>query len=172
MSDYGAVRKKQEEIFVAFVIARMREDNAFRAALSRADNPATEYQSWEYLSKWCDLDKDWKRGPFVIISAAIARARLSREGFLGIGRAIAECYDDGNKSDPAKAKLRRLLASGSVDEACAVLRSLLRLIASKDVPLCYGKLLNELIYFGDGERIKIKWAMDFYGRRENDSVNA
>ena len=68
--------------------------------------------------------------------------------------------------------MRRLLGCDSVKEACVILRPLLSLIASRGVRLGYGQLLNELVYFGDGERIKAKWAVDFYGRRENDSVGA
>ncbi|MBU1087910.1 MAG: type I-E CRISPR-associated protein Cse2/CasB [Candidatus Omnitrophica bacterium] len=166
------VKKKKGEAFVEFVISRIHADNAFRAALTRADNPATEYQSWEYLAKWCDLDKDWERRPLATIAAAIATAKPARDGYLGIGQAIATCYDDGNQSDQAKAKFRRLLACDSVIEVCRILRPLLRLISSKEKSVCYGKLVNDLMYFGDGEKIKTQWASNFYGRRQDDSIDS
>lgn len=167
------LKKGRGQEFVNFVLARMDNDNAYGAALRRADNPATEYQSWEYLAKWCELDKEWERRSFATVAAAIAHAKPKVDGFLGIGKAIAACYpEDGNKSDSAKSKLRRLLACGSVEEVCVILRSLLSLIASRGVRLGYGQLLNELVYFGNGEKIKVKWAVDFYGRRDNDSLGA
>lgn len=164
--------KDRGEIFVEYVLDRLKKDSAFGAALRRADNPATEYQAWEYLSKWCDLDKNWERRPFATVSGAIARAKPAADGSLGIGKAIAACFEDGNRSDSAKSKLRRLLACNSVEEVCIILRPLLSLVASRGARLCYRQLLNELVWFGDGEKIKIKWAADFYGRRENDSLSA
>lgn len=164
MDNTKTFKKNREQSFVEFVLNRMSNDNAFGAALRRADNPATEYQAWEYLAPWCDLDKAWERRPFATIAAAIAHSKPSADGFLGIGQSIAACYDGGSNSDSAKLKLRRLLACDSVGEVCAILRSLLRLIASRGVRLGYGKLLNDIVYFGDGEKAKARWAVDFYGR--------
>lgn len=172
MEERVSLKKSRGQSFVEYVLGRMKNDSAFGAALRRADNPATESQAWEYLASWCDLDKDWDRRPFETVAAAIAGAKPGVDGFFGIGKAIAECYEDGNKSDAAKSKLRRLLACNSVKEACVILRPLLSLIASRGVRLNYGQLLNELIYFGDGEKAKEKWAMDFYGRRGNDSLSS
>lgn len=172
MEEIVSSKKSRGQSFVEYVLVRMKNDSAFGAALHRADNPATKSQAWEYLARWCDLDKDWELRPFATIAAAIAHAKPKVDGSLGIGRAIAACYpEDGNKSDSAKSKLRRLLACDSVEEACVILRPLLRLIASRpDARLCYGQLLNDLLDFGD--RKKQDWAIDFYGRRENDSVGA
>ena len=164
--------KSRGQEFVNFALSRMLKDTAYGAALRRADNPATQTQAWEYLARWCDIDKDWERQPFAAIAAAVARAKPKTDGSLGIGKALTACYEDGNQADPAKARLRRLLACTSAEEACDILRPILSLIASRGVRLSYGQLLNELLYFGDGERTKTKWAVDFYGRRGNDSVSA
>jgi CRISPR system Cascade subunit CasB len=172
MENTITVKKNHEQAFVDYVIERMKKDTAFGAALRRADNPATESHAWEQLASWCDIDKDWERRPFATVAAAVALAKPNKDGSLGIGKALAACYDDGNQSDSAKQKLRRLLACDSIQEACDILRPLLSLIASHGVSLNYGRLLNELIYFGDGEKAKIKWAVDFYGRRGNDSFSA
>ncbi|MCD4813433.1 type I-E CRISPR-associated protein Cse2/CasB [bacterium] len=163
-------KKSREQSFVEFVLSRMKKDTSFGAVLRRADNPATESQAWEHLIPWCDIEKDWQRLPFATVAAAMARAKPEKDGSLGIGKAIAVCYKDGYKDEQAQAKLRRLLACDAVEEVCAILRPLLRLCASRGAQLSYAQLLNELIYFG--EKTRIKWAVDFYPRRANDSFNA
>ena len=158
--------KSKAELFVEYVTKRASADTAFCARLKRGDNPNTEYQSWEHLSSWCDLEKEWERKPYALISSAIANSKSKKEGSLGLGMAIALSYDDRSKSDAAKAKLRRILACSSKEEVCLNLRSLLKLIGSRGVSISYSKLLNDILYFGT--RVKSRWASDFYGRVEKD----
>ena len=155
--------------FVDYIISRCQADNGLRAALKRADNPATEYQSWEVLAGFhVNLEYENQRLPHAAIAAAIARAKVEENGTVRIGQAIARCYEDGNASDQAKAKLRRLLACDSVPEVCRILRPLFSLIEAKgNIVLDYAGLLNDLLWFGHGEsqiRIKACWAQDFYGK--------
>lgn len=160
---------RRSQAFVDYIINRCEADNGLRAALKRADNPATEYQSWEVLAGFSvNLEHDNQRLPHATIAAAIARSKISENGTTNIGQAIARCYEEGNASDQAKAKLRRLLACDSVPEACRILRPLLSLIESRSnaVP-DYASLLNDLLKFGyeDSQgRIKARWAQDFYGK--------
>jgi len=158
--------------FVAFVLKRLAQDNAFGAALRRADNPATEYQSWEYLASWCDLDNTYERTCFATAAAGLGRAKQSIGTPYSIGSAIARSYKDGNQDDSAKRKLRRLLACDTSAEACQWVRPLLRLAESRGVRINYGRLLDDLLYFGT--KVKERWAMDFYGRKEekDDSIGA
>lgn len=153
------------DAFAAFVLKRMAQDTAFGAALRRADNPATEYQSWEYLAKWCDLDNTYERTCFVTVAAALAHAKQSIDTQSSIGSAIARSYKDGNQDDSAKRRLRRLLACDTGKEACKWVRPLLRLAESRGVHVNFGRLLDDLLYFGP--KVKERWAMDFYGRKED-----
>lgn len=155
--------QSKEEAFVRFVLDRIPKDNGFRAKLSRAISDSTEYQSWEILSTWCNLDKEWERIPYAIIGASLAKARSAKDGYLGIGEAIAKCYEDGNQSDQAKAKLRRLLACKNTVEACRILRPLLSLIESKGARIKYAQLLHELLGY-NVEWTSARWAQNFYGR--------
>ncbi|SFH44820.1 CRISPR-associated protein, Cse2 family [Nitrosospira sp. Nsp14] len=158
--------------FVDYIINRCQADNGIRAALKRADNPATEYQSWEMLAGFrINLEYENQRLPHATVAAAIARAKIEKNGTANIGQAIAHCYEDGNASDQAKAKLRRLLACDSVPETCRILRPLLGLIESRgDIVPDYATLLNDLLRFGyDDSRahIKARWAQNFYGKQGN-----
>ena len=155
--------------FVNYIISCCQTSNGLRAAIKRADNPATEYQCWEVLAGFeVDLENKNQRMPYATIAAAIARSKAENNGSTKIGSAIASCYDDGNGSDQAKAKLRRLLACDSVPEVCRILRPLFSLIESKsNFTLDYASLLNDLLWFGREEsqlRIKSRWAQDFYGK--------
>ena len=161
------VKQNKSKAFVEYVIARCQSNKGIAAKLGRADNPATEYQSWEVLVAFhIDLEKPWQRLPYTTIAAVIAKAKIEHNGSSGIGRGIASCYDDDNASDQAKAKLRRLLACDSVDEACRILRPLLSLINSKGrTSLDYASLLEQLLKFHwQGLAVKARWAQDFYHR--------
>lgn len=160
--------------FVDYIINRCQADNGLRAALKRADNPATEYQSWEVLAGFkVDLEYENQRLPYAAIGAAIARTKAERNGAAKIGLAIARCYEDGNASDQAKAKLRRLLACDSVPEVCRILRPLLSLIEAKgNVVLDYASLLDDLLWFSHEASqlsIKARWAQGFYGKPAEES---
>lgn len=155
--------------FVDYIINRCQSSNGLRAALKRADNPNTEYQSWEVLAGFqINLEHENQRLPYATVAAAIARSKAERNGTSKIGQSIARCYDDGNASDQAKAKLRRLLACDSVPEACRILRPLLSLIESRgNIIVDYASLLDDLLWFGHDEsqlRIKARWAQDFYAK--------
>lgn len=158
----------REARFVLGVIQRCGRDKGLAARLRRADNPATEYQSWDLLAGYgIDLTKDSQRLPFATVAAAIARAKAERNGNLGLGRAIAACYADGQKNDQAKARLRRLLACDELAELCRVLRPLFSLIDSKvGQSLDYVRLLKQLCWFTSHEQqVKAQWAQDFYGQQ-------
>jgi CRISPR system Cascade subunit CasB len=156
--------------FVDYIINRCQADNGLRAALKRADNPATEYQSWEVLAGFnIDLEHENQRLPYATIAAAVARSKVEKNGTSKIGFAIAHGYEDGNASDQAKAKLRRLLACDSVAEACRILRPLFSLIEARgNIVLDYASLLDDLLWFSHDDsrtRIKARWAQGFYGKR-------
>ena len=166
----------REANFVAWLIARCHEDKGLASRLRRADNPATEYQCWETLAAWgVDLERERQRLPFATVAAAIARAKPSANGNLSLGRAIARCFDEGNQSDQAKTRLRRLLACDELAELCRVLRPTLTLVERRVAqPLDYSRLLKQLVDFGRAtasgndpwlQRIKAQWAQGFYGQK-------
>lgn len=165
----------REAGFVAATIQRCQEDKGLAARLRRADNPATEYQSWEWLAKWhVDLEKPWERLPWATVVASIARAKPNANGALRLGQAIGACFQDGIKDDQAKARLRRLLACSDTAEACRILRPTLKLIESRvSQPLDYTHLLRQLLNFHfHGERIRAQWAQEFYRRTTTEESPA
>jgi CRISPR system Cascade subunit CasB len=160
-----ANKPSRSESFVERTIDLCQKDKGLAARLKRADNPVTEYQCWEHLAAFnIDLEKDYQRLPYATIAAAIAKAKVENNGTIAIGRGIALCYEEGNNSDQAKAKLRRLLACESLEEVCRILRPLFSLLDSKvSLPLNYAQLLSDLLKFHfDNQRVKTRWAQDFY----------
>ncbi len=155
------------ERFVSQVMKQCQQDKGLAARLRRADNPATEYQSWDLLATFgIDLEREEQRLPFASVASAIARAKAESNGSLSLGRAIAACYEDGRDSEQAKARLRRLLACDDIAELCRLLRPLFALIDSRaGQPLDYQQLLRQLLRFPrDPQPVKARWAQDFYGR--------
>ena len=168
MSETAKTRSPQRERaerFVEAIIKRCAQDKGYAAHLKRADNPATEYQAWEILASFgVDLARDAERIPFAVVGAAIARAGIESNGMLGLGKALALYYEDGSESQPARARLRRLLACRDVVELCRVLRPVLSLLQGKGViALDYAGLLHDLLTFRwRAQEVQARWAMDFF----------
>lgn len=167
-------KKPKSEAFVEAVIKNLQgPDTSFGAMLRRADNPVTEYKSWHYLYRWCDVGDSRKFKPYALIGAALARAKPQVNGRVGIGQAILLCYStegtfDGVDQPAALIKLRRLFECASGEEACVILRPLLSLINSRQVRLDYADLLKDLLVSPDyfNAHIRVKWARDYYYKRE------
>ena len=163
------VKPDKAASFVGHILSRCQDDKGFAARLRRADNPATEYQSWDLLASFgIALEYDHPRLAYQTVAASIARAKISANGSLTLGRAIAACYEDGSNNDQAKARLRRLLACDDAAELCRILRGQLSLIDSKaGQGLDYINLLHQLLRFGHDDsrqRVKARWAQEFYGK--------
>lgn len=170
------VNKKSDQThsFIHYIIDICYRDKGAAAALRRADNPNTEYQSWEVLARFqIDLENINQRLSYATIAAAVAKAKITQNGSCGIGKAIANCYEDNSSSDQAKAKLRRLLACDSTDEVCRILRPLFSLINSKSsLSLDFSKLLKQLLQFSYYPLdIKSQWAQEFYSRSSHIDVD-
>ena len=168
-------KKTREQRFVESVIERCRSDKGLAARLRRADNPSTEYQSWEFLGNYgIDLEKDYERVPFATVASAIAKSKAEKIGSLTLGKALSKCYDDGSNSNQAKAKMRRLLACRDLMEVARVLRPLLALIDSKlSQPLDFVRLLRQLRFFEieSGQKTKTQWAQEFYSPSTNSKTD-
>lgn len=151
--------------FVDYLFQRCQKDKGFAARMRRGDNPATEYQCWETLAAFgVNLEYANDRLPFALIAAAVARSDQTENGDLRIGQAIACAFKEGNQSEQAKARLRRLLACEDTEEVCRILRPLLRLIQSRITqPLDYAALLEDLCWFHkSSSQKKARWAEQFY----------
>jgi len=159
--------------FVDYLFAHCERDKGLAARLRRADNPATEYQSWEALAKFnVNLDFSSERLPHALIAATVAKSRATGNGSIPLGHAIPLAFDDGVNSDQANMRLRRLLACNDVEEACRILRPLITLIQSRvSKPIDFSALLKDLVWFNrDPQRTKARWAQQFYrsGSKEHE----
>jgi CRISPR system Cascade subunit CasB len=155
----------QQSAFVDYTIKQIASSNGIAANLRKSDNPATEHYSWDFLVKFnVPLEYDDKRIPYTLVAAAIARDKASKNGHLGLGKALALSYPDGSESKPAQAKLRRLLACNDIVELGSILRQTLSLIRSRvDQPLDYSVLLGQLLrYSFSRDKVNLQWAQQFY----------
>lgn len=156
--------------FVDYVLRTCKNDKGFAARLKRADNPSTEYQSWEILSNWIDLESSRDRKCYGLVGASLARSHDFKDGSLGLGRALNLVFfqtnGSGDISKSASAvRLRRLLACTSSEELIGILRSLLRFLDSKGIGYSRAQVLDDILWFDHDrsrDRIRATWAKEFF----------
>ena len=160
------------ERFVESVISRIKKDNGFRAAMTRADHESTAPQAWRFLLDLgnVDLGNEPERLAFALIGAAIARERTESNGKQSLGQALYYCKADPKEEDSSiERRLRRILACEDRLELITVLRQTIWFMQrSEKVSLDYERLLSDVLYFS--ERTKVRWAQDYYGRRDGEDV--
>ncbi|MGL5336084.1 MAG: type I-E CRISPR-associated protein Cse2/CasB [Enterovibrio sp.] len=171
MSSNQSLAQSRAAFFVTEICKRCQNNKGLAARLRRADNPATEYQCWETLAQFnVNLEFADRRLPYALIAASIARSKQAANGDLPFGRAIAQSFSDGSGSDQAIARLRRVLACSDIVELCQILRPLLTLIQSRITQqIDFASLLQDLLWFDhNSERVKARWAQQFYGKTEQE----
>ncbi|MGX8679551.1 MAG: type I-E CRISPR-associated protein Cse2/CasB [Sphaerochaetaceae bacterium] len=166
------------EAFVSYVIKRINDSDgkSFAAKLKRAESESTEYQSWEILTHWADLDSETQRKAFGIIGASIAHQALKQDGTISLGKGLRLSAKDITSADKlAKSseasRLRRLISCKSGIELANTVKPIIRLLESRDITICYSRLLNEILFFDSDisrEKTCINWAQDFFGRRSEE----
>ena len=156
--------------FVTSVIRRSTDETAFRAAMRRADNPATASFAWEYLVDWCDISKDRERLSFALIGAAVANALPQVDGEANLGELLRKCCSSSDDVEREKRRFRRILSCDSTAELCNVLRPVLKYLQSNSkAPIGYARLLSDILYFN--ERVKLRWAESFFGNKFEENHN-
>ena len=98
----------------------------------------------------------------------MARERTQSNGSQSLGRALQMCNAEPGKIDESvERRLRRILACNSRKELIPVLRSIIRYVQNcEKVSLDYERLLRDILYFN--EKVKIRWASDYYGRPSHE----
>lgn len=162
-------KKLKGDRFVKYVLSRLErkpngklKDTAFRAALTRADNPATESQAWQYLANFCNMMDDNERQSYGLIAACMARKMVEKNGSQTLGQAMYLSKEKIDENDESmNRKFRRILACDNTQELIPVLRPILRYVTGKEnVSLDYAQLLRDILYFN--EKTKILWATHYY----------
>jgi CRISPR system Cascade subunit CasB len=162
--------------FVNYVLETINTTKAkgFSAKLKRADNEATEYQSWEILSRWVSLEDTLQRKSYCLIAASLARSEYPQDGSLSLGMSLRQVFiQDGGEGEIEKSsssvRMRRILACRDANELLEIIRPVLRLLESKGINYSRRSLLDEILWFNSDlsrERTRAHWAQDFYGSRE------
>jgi CRISPR system Cascade subunit CasB len=170
------VASKKSIEFVQYILSRSNAggDKGFRAKMRKADNESTEYQSWEILSQWTDLEWETDRKIYGLIGASLARLKQANDGTVGLGKALRLVFLSGDKTadldkSPPALRLRRILACREKSELVEIVRPVLRYLESKDVTLCHAQLLDDLLRFdldASRERVRSRWAQEFFSKKE------
>ncbi len=156
---------ERTEKFVKCVIERIKTTKN-SSDLKKASISGLEHYSWDVLvSCGVRIESDIERKTFGLIASHLAKVKAENDGELRLGRALALCYDEFSDSDAGKRKLHRIISCSDIDELLSILSPILTFIESKNLVLNYSLLLNDLISFrydDSIERIKVKWANQFY----------
>lgn len=170
--------------FIRYVLSRCnkQKDKGFKARLRKAESETTEFQSWEVLANWgIDISDRKTRRAFGVLGACAANTGLSQDGRLSLGEGLRfiekrkETSEQELDSSTSAARLRRLISCKGSSELLAVLIPVLRLFASREISICYSRVLQEVIDFDSESRrldICARWAQDFYskGRETEDGT--
>ena len=102
-------------------------------------------------------------------------APMNTDKYCSIGAALsalAAAYDDRNAKSRLAVKLQALSSSKDMSELAYHLRSDIKLLKTKGIPLNYPQLAEELYDYQFAERrsgIFLRWAQDFYRTTSNSA---
>ena len=157
--------QSQNEEFVA-ALCSLLHDRGIVANLRKWWSPATRHYAYPVLGRLRALDDDRKtllaalfavhatggKSPHAAGGASLGKAALQLAGGL-----------KGAGFESMEKHFRRLLAAADLDELAPRLQRMVKRLERESITLDYARLLGDLRQFGKfPERIKTKWALDFW----------
>lgn len=162
--------------FVDYVLDMIhkKKDKGFGAKMKKADNETTEYQSWDILSRWIDLENEKDRKTYGLIGASSARSGNPVDGQYDLGKSLYMAFQQSEGSGEAEKsssalRLRRLLACRDSLELIEIIRPVLRFLESKEISFSHAQILDDILWFDNDrsrERTRARWAQEFFGKKE------
>jgi CRISPR system Cascade subunit CasB len=145
-------------------LTRLGQDRAAMATLRRAlsGEERDTLPTYRYLG-WYLPPHPRERDRCILIAALFADHQGSTtEGTLGKHLAALIRADD-QKQAAVERRFSQLLAAHS-DDLPVYLRQVVSLLKTAGIPVNWQQLLRDVLYWDvDGERIRQKWAYDFWG---------
>ena len=94
-----------------------------------------------------------------------------------LGKSIAQLIEPGEEDSRVARRFYALVTASSMEELAYHMRGLVQLLRSKDIPLDYPALAEDLYWYQNPNsvaRIRLQWGREFYDRRtasENTNVD-
>lgn len=157
--------KEQEERFLKLVFDNVG-NRSFCAHLRHAENPNTALYAMDIFAG-CGIGVEYEKYwlPYATVGAAIVRQKLTHDGNLSLGEALRLCFDNDLGNAAAIARLKRIVGCEDCVELCKVLRSVLKLIESRNFGcfINYAALLKQINTFDfNKDFIKLQIVSSFY----------
>jgi len=136
------------------------------AALRRGlgQPPGTAAEMYPYVIPWLgDEPPAWRERAYYLTAALFAfHPSSTREGNLG--NAFAHCRDPQGNNDALERRFTNLL-SAHPDDLAMYLQQAISFLKSKEIPVNWQQLLDDLQSWGHPERyVQRRWAQAFWGR--------
>ncbi|MBO4317470.1 MAG: type I-E CRISPR-associated protein Cse2/CasB [Mailhella sp.] len=154
-------------------LEKRRDDRGLMADLRAGLKDNTQMKAWPYLARFCDLNDRYRADVFRTMAGLFASHPLECRG-EGMGRLCRRLCDQDEmkslgggaafsedaKEGPVTKRVKQLLDSDR-DEICERVVRIVLYAKSKDIPVDYHALADDLLHWGD--RVRRRWAQDFWG---------
>ena len=155
-----------------------RDDRGFMADIRAGLRENTQMKAWPCLSHFCDLTDGYRSDVFRTVAGLYATHPETREG-MGMGHICKQLCDSDEKKTlysggafsedvkegPVTKRMKQLLDSDR-DEICERVIRIILYAKSKEIPVDYLLLGNDLLFWGD--HVRRRWAQEFWGNFGSD----
>lgn len=161
-----------------FIVHLWRQDRKGFAELRRSlgEPPGMSVAAIPYVERFSLSETDWTRqmyylvaGLFCLVERPLEPRAAPPEPFgKNLGDSMAQLYLSNEKSGSTEARFVRLL-DADADRLAGRLRQSVTLLRSKQIPIGWAVLLNDLRYWrGENRHVQHQWARNFYLKAEAD----
>lgn len=154
-----------------------KEDRGALAALRRGlgQPPGTVAAMYPYVVPWLPADASpWQEAPYYLVAALFAlHPQPGGTGNLGDNYRQAEGEQAATSDERVSANERRFtnLLATHPDDLPDRLRQAVAYLASKDIPVNWDRLFQDLGRWSDPRRrVQQEWARSYWGRRQQNNV--